>query len=223
MKWIRAVQELHLLAEECTGSICLAYGLESCQCIPQPHELPTKACELCCKMPGEDQPCLSSFVWNSAPYDIPDMFSKPGTPCNDYNGYCDVFQKCREELVASNMVSPTQFQHLYNCLRAISKLFRLMGGVQFPQSKLDENVRPMFYMNEEETPPWGLTIILALAIAQKREVVDPSGPLATLRKLLLSEESIASFKRWILDRWYYAALICASVILILYTRERKLK
>lgn len=38
----------------------------------------------------------SSFDWNSPPYDIPDMFSKPGTPCNDYNGYCDVFQKCRE-------------------------------------------------------------------------------------------------------------------------------
>uniref|UniRef100_A0A1B6G4V0 ADAM10 endopeptidase n=1 Tax=Cuerna arida TaxID=1464854 RepID=A0A1B6G4V0_9HEMI len=131
---------------ECTGSICLAYGLESCQCIPQPHELPTKACELCCKMPGEDQPCLSSFVWNSAPYDIPDMFSKPGTPCNDYNGYCDVFQKCRE--------------------------------------------------------------------------VDPSGPLATLRKLLLSEESIASFKRWMLDRWYYAALIFALVVLILVLSTR---
>lgn len=30
------------------------------------------------------------------PYDIPDMYSKPGTPCNDYNGYCDVFQRCRE-------------------------------------------------------------------------------------------------------------------------------
>lgn len=24
------------------------------------------------------------------------MLSKPGTPCNDYNGYCDVFQRCRE-------------------------------------------------------------------------------------------------------------------------------
>ena len=24
------------------------------------------------------------------------MYSKPGTACNDYTGYCDVFQKCRE-------------------------------------------------------------------------------------------------------------------------------
>ena len=36
------------------------------------------------------------FQLNSAPADIPDMYSKPGTACNDYTGYCDVFQKCRE-------------------------------------------------------------------------------------------------------------------------------
>ncbi|XP_076295147.1 disintegrin and metalloproteinase domain-containing protein 10 [Lasioglossum baleicum] len=123
---------------ECTGSICLAYGLESCQCIPGPNDPPTKACELCCRLPGENQPCLSSYDWNSPPYDIPDMFSKPGTPCNDYNGYCDVFQKCRE--------------------------------------------------------------------------VDPSGPLATLRKLLLSDESLATFRRWIVDHWYAAAFIILAAI-----------
>ncbi|XP_043289218.1 disintegrin and metalloproteinase domain-containing protein 10-like [Venturia canescens] len=117
---------------ECTGSICLAYGLESCQCIAGPNDPPTKSCELCCKLPGEDQPCLSSFSWNSAPYEIPDMMSKPGTPCNDYNGYCDVFQRCRE--------------------------------------------------------------------------VDPSGPLATLRRLLLSDVSLAQFQRWMADRWYAVAL-----------------
>ncbi|XP_076394943.1 disintegrin and metalloproteinase domain-containing protein 10 isoform X8 [Megachile rotundata] len=126
---------------ECTGSICLAYGLESCQCLPGPNDLQTKACELCCRLPGENQPCLSSFDWNSPPYDIPDMFSKPGTPCNDYNGYCDVFQKCRE--------------------------------------------------------------------------VDPSGPLATLRKLLLSDESLANFRRWIVNHWYAAALIILAAISLL--------
>ncbi|XP_043509413.1 disintegrin and metalloproteinase domain-containing protein 10-like isoform X2 [Frieseomelitta varia] len=122
---------------ECTGSICLAYGLESCQCIAGPDDPPTKSCELCCKLPGEDQPCLSSFAWNSAPYDIPDMLSKPGTPCNDYNGYCDVFQRCRE--------------------------------------------------------------------------VDPSGPLATLRRLL-SDASLASFQRWMVNRWY---IVAATVFLSL--------
>ncbi|CAH0552456.1 unnamed protein product [Brassicogethes aeneus] len=126
---------------ECTGSICLAYGLESCQCLPKRGDLKTKACELCCKLPGDNQSCLSSFNWNDMPYDIPDMYSKPGTPCNDYNGYCDVFQMCRE--------------------------------------------------------------------------VDPSGPLATLRKLLLSEESIASFKKWVLEYWYVVAAVMASAIMLL--------
>uniref|UniRef100_A0A182XVR0 ADAM10 endopeptidase n=1 Tax=Anopheles stephensi TaxID=30069 RepID=A0A182XVR0_ANOST len=126
---------------ECTGSICLAYGLESCQCAVGPTDPAIKACELCCKQPGEDKPCLSSFDWNEPPYDVPDMYAKPGTPCNDYNGYCDVAQKCRE--------------------------------------------------------------------------VDPSGPLATLRKLLLSEESIASFKKWILSNWYTVALIVTAVLVLL--------
>ncbi|XP_076294427.1 disintegrin and metalloproteinase domain-containing protein 10 [Lasioglossum baleicum] len=125
---------------ECTGSICLAYGLESCQCIAGPEDPPTKSCELCCKLPGEDQPCLSSFAWNSAPYDVPDMLSKPGTPCNDYNGYCDVFQRCRE--------------------------------------------------------------------------VDPSGPLATLRRLLLSDASLANFQRWFTDYWYIVTIIVFLLLLI---------
>ncbi|XP_023318436.1 disintegrin and metalloproteinase domain-containing protein 10 [Trichogramma pretiosum] len=150
-------QELVCFMGECTGSICLAYGLESCQCIPGPDDPATKACELCCRLPGENQPCLSSYDWNSPPYDIPDMFAKPGTPCNDYNGYCDVFQKCRE--------------------------------------------------------------------------VDPSGPLATLRKLLLSDETLATFKRWIIDHWYAATLVLIATIslLILSTRlfrrkpDKKLK
>lgn len=119
----------------------MAYGLESCQCIPTPSDPKTKSCELCCKMPGEGNQCISSFEWNKSPYDVPDMFAKPGTPCNDYIGYCDVFQKCRE--------------------------------------------------------------------------VDPSGPLATLRKLLLSEESIASFKKWVISNWYAVSLIIVAVFALL--------
>lgn len=63
-----------------------------------------------------DSTCKSSFEWNSPPYDVPDLLSKPGTPCkfvftkiiaiivitnlfetgDDYRGYCDVNQICRE-------------------------------------------------------------------------------------------------------------------------------
>ena len=45
--------------------------------------------------------------------------------------------------------------------------------------------------------------------------VDPSGPLATLRKLLLSDESLATFRRWIIDHWYAAALIILAAVSLL--------
>ena len=70
--------------------------MESCQCSQGPEDKDTKACELCCKLKGDNQPCVSSFELNQAPFDVPDMFSKAGTPCNQYRGYCDVFRKCRE-------------------------------------------------------------------------------------------------------------------------------
>ncbi|XP_050669328.1 uncharacterized protein LOC126968374 [Leptidea sinapis] len=139
----RCDKELVCFMGECTGSICLAYGLESCQCAARADD-PRAACELCCRRPGA--PCLSSFHWNTPPYDVPDMYAKPGTPCNDYNGYCDVFQRCRE--------------------------------------------------------------------------VDPSGPLATLRRLLLSDESIAGFKRWVLRHWYAVLLILLAVIALLVASTR---
>ena len=57
---------------------------------------PTKACKHLRKEPGENKPCVSSFELNPPPQDIPNMFSKPGTPRNNYQGDCDVFQKYRE-------------------------------------------------------------------------------------------------------------------------------
>ncbi|XP_053638432.2 uncharacterized protein Kul isoform X2 [Cherax quadricarinatus] len=126
---------------ECSGSICLAYGLESCQCERNLGDPITKSCELCCKLPGENQLCLSSFEWNVPPYDIPDMYAKAGTPCNNYKGYCDVFNKCRE--------------------------------------------------------------------------VDPSGPLATLRGLLLSDESLANLQRWIVEHWYAVLFVILAIMVLL--------
>lgn len=83
----------------------------------------------------------SSFEWNQSPYDVPDLYAKPGTPCDNYNGYCDVNQRCRE--------------------------------------------------------------------------VDPSSPLATLRRLLLSNESMASLKRWFNEQWFYIAVLILITVLIL--------
>ncbi|XP_017493589.1 PREDICTED: disintegrin and metalloproteinase domain-containing protein 10-like, partial [Rhagoletis zephyria] len=133
---------------ECTGSICMAYGLESCQCKQGPSDPPTKLCELCCRMPSDDSTCKSSFEWNTTPYDVPDLYSKPGTPCDNYNGYCDTSQRCRE--------------------------------------------------------------------------VDPSSPLATLRRLFLSNESMASLKRWFNEQWFYVAVLVMISVLILVSSRFEL-
>ena len=46
------------------------------------------------------------------------MFSKAGTPCNNYAGYCDVFQKCRE-------VDPAgKFTFFWGCFRFFKLSFR---------------------------------------------------------------------------------------------------
>jgi len=42
--------------------------------------------------------------------------------------------------------------------------------------------------------------------------VDPSGPLATLRKLLLSDESLATVRKWMGQHWYLILLIIVVVI-----------
>src|SRR5690348_7568085 len=98
-----------------------------------------KLCEICCKHPGDNQTCISSFDWIEEPYDIPQLYAKAGTPCRNYTGYCDSYHFCRE--------------------------------------------------------------------------VDPSGPLATLRKLLAADEGLATIAEWIDNHWYVA--IVAIVILVI--------
>ncbi|XP_054710246.1 disintegrin and metalloproteinase domain-containing protein 10-like [Uloborus diversus] len=131
---------------ECTGSICMAYGLESCQCIRSYHDPLIRSCELCCKIPGDELSCKSSFEWNLPPYDVPDLYAKPGAPCDNYNGYCDVHQSCRE--------------------------------------------------------------------------IDPSGPLATLRNLLMSPEGVAILKKWIAEKWWSMLLLFfgAAITVVLSVR-----
>ncbi|XP_069140541.1 disintegrin and metalloproteinase domain-containing protein 10-like [Argopecten irradians] len=76
---------------ECSGSVCLAHSLESCQCSPSVADdyNDEKLCEVCC-------------IYNSActpSSDIPAITKTKavsGSPCNDYKGYCDVFHECRQ-------------------------------------------------------------------------------------------------------------------------------
>ncbi|XP_048750317.2 disintegrin and metalloproteinase domain-containing protein 10-like [Ostrea edulis] len=73
---------------ECSASVCLAKGYESCQC-PGSGWKDVNLCRLCCQV---NDTCHFAA-------DIPDLTEAnafTGAPCNTYKGYCDVFQVCRE-------------------------------------------------------------------------------------------------------------------------------
>nr|XP_022312257.1 disintegrin and metalloproteinase domain-containing protein 10-like [Crassostrea virginica] len=73
---------------ECSASVCLAKGYQSCQC-PGSGWKDSDLCRLCCQV---NDTC--SFAG-----DIPDLTEAnafTGAPCNNFKGYCDVFHVCRE-------------------------------------------------------------------------------------------------------------------------------
>lgn len=45
--------------------------------------------------------------------------------------------------------------------------------------------------------------------------VDPSGPLATLRELLLSDKSLANLQRWIVEHWYAVLFVVLAILVLL--------
>lgn len=100
------------LAGSCSGSVCLKFNLEECFCDkPASAGDVDESCHQCCMYEGS---CTSSskipemqnytMQYGELPIDSTDgtkiLFQQPGTPCDDYLGYCDVFYKCR--LVDSN-------------------------------------------------------------------------------------------------------------------------
>ena len=59
-----------------------------CQCTQEDH-----LCDLCCK-DGEKGTCLPASEIEEMKKGK-NLKQFPGAPCNDFNGYCDVFLKCR--------------------------------------------------------------------------------------------------------------------------------
>ncbi|CBY34574.1 unnamed protein product [Oikopleura dioica] len=85
----------------CSGSACDKFPgiLESCSC-PVPLVDATEAetkkhCHVCCQQKGDPSTCKStgelSLYFNNRT-----IFRKPGSACDDFKGYCDVFSKCRK-------------------------------------------------------------------------------------------------------------------------------
>ena len=77
-----------VVSQECSGSICLRFQLLECQCQQEEN-----LCDLCCKN-GEDGECKP--IRDMGVSNITNALQQfPGAPCDNFNGYCDVFLKCR--------------------------------------------------------------------------------------------------------------------------------
>ncbi|XP_060767458.1 disintegrin and metalloproteinase domain-containing protein 10 isoform X2 [Neoarius graeffei] len=80
----------------CTGSICVRYGLEMCTCGTEDGKDETELCHVCCMKKNQPDTCRStgSDEW-AEHFKNKVRTLQPGSPCNDFKGYCDVFMKCR--------------------------------------------------------------------------------------------------------------------------------
>jgi len=88
---------------DCKGSICLKYGLEQCflSSDDKVHHSTRDLCELACQIPGRNNTCRSTGDWvesgERADRGLTERLSlRPGAPCDNFQGYCDVFLKCRQ-------------------------------------------------------------------------------------------------------------------------------
>lgn len=80
----------------CSGSICEKFKLDVCTCATEEGKDDTELCHVCCMEKGKPSTCssTSSVRWDSF-FDKKVITLQPGSPCNDFKGYCDVFMKCR--------------------------------------------------------------------------------------------------------------------------------
>uniref|UniRef100_A0A669FBJ6 Disintegrin and metalloproteinase domain-containing protein 10 n=1 Tax=Oreochromis niloticus TaxID=8128 RepID=A0A669FBJ6_ORENI len=81
----------------CTGSVCAKHGLEVCSCAKEDDkDEATDLCHVCCQDKTNPSTCSSTRSERWAQYfDRKVVTLQPGSPCNDFKGYCDVFNKCR--------------------------------------------------------------------------------------------------------------------------------
>ncbi|XP_041082688.1 disintegrin and metalloproteinase domain-containing protein 10-like isoform X3 [Polyodon spathula] len=81
---------------QCAGSICEKYGLEECTCASTDGNDERELCHVCCKEKTDQGVCSStgSEMWSKY-FSGKTITLQPGSPCNDFKGYCDVFMKCR--------------------------------------------------------------------------------------------------------------------------------
>ncbi|XP_035910988.1 disintegrin and metalloproteinase domain-containing protein 10 isoform X1 [Anopheles stephensi] len=83
---------------ECSGSICLLWNMTECFLTSNiiPNIDKRKLCELACQNGNDTNTCRSTSEF-AREYGLPDggYSLRPGSPCDNFQGYCDVFLKCR--------------------------------------------------------------------------------------------------------------------------------
>ncbi|XP_017032221.1 disintegrin and metalloproteinase domain-containing protein 10 isoform X1 [Drosophila kikkawai] len=83
---------------ECSGSPCLLWNMTKCflSSATLPHVDKRKLCDLACQDGNDVSTCRSTSEF-AAKYNIQKggISLQPGSPCDNFQGYCDVFLKCR--------------------------------------------------------------------------------------------------------------------------------
>ena len=82
---------------ECSGSICLEWNLNECFLTSTKDNIDKrKLCELACQNGTDVSTCRSTSEFAHLVGLPPGGISlRPGSPCDNFQGYCDVFLKCR--------------------------------------------------------------------------------------------------------------------------------
>nr|XP_049694558.1 disintegrin and metalloproteinase domain-containing protein 10 isoform X1 [Helicoverpa armigera]XP_049694559.1 disintegrin and metalloproteinase domain-containing protein 10 isoform X2 [Helicoverpa armigera]XP_049694560.1 disintegrin and metalloproteinase domain-containing protein 10 isoform X3 [Helicoverpa armigera] len=93
------------LGGECSGSICLAWNMSECFLSSAPRSLGDGVsavvdrralCQLACQTSARPDSCQSTADFAHRVGLPPGGISlRPGSPCDNFQGYCDVFLKCR--------------------------------------------------------------------------------------------------------------------------------
>ncbi|XP_077419472.1 disintegrin and metalloproteinase domain-containing protein 10 isoform X1 [Vanacampus margaritifer] len=81
----------------CSGSICEKHDLEECTCVVEDEkDEASELCHVCCMEKMNPSTCRSSASEKWTKFFNGKIINlQPGSPCNDFKGYCDVFRKCR--------------------------------------------------------------------------------------------------------------------------------
>nr|CAG4638307.1 EOG090X02I4 [Cyclestheria hislopi] len=80
---------------ECSGSICLKFGMKECFLTSNIIDDKRKLCELACQVGNDNSTCKGTSELLSETGRSTGISLRPGSPCDNYQGYCDVFLKCR--------------------------------------------------------------------------------------------------------------------------------